>query len=82
MRTIRRDWFRFTLVISSILIGSAFPSATTRAGERRTLVRNVLIDGDTIAAVGRRLPQNGASVVDAAGKIVMPGFVDTHNHPS
>jgi len=41
---------------------------------------DVLIVGDTIAAVGRQLPKHGADVVDATGKIVMPGFVDTHNH--
>jgi 5-methylthioadenosine/S-adenosylhomocysteine deaminase len=42
---------------------------------------DVLIEGDTIAAVGKELPPQGADVVvDAASKIVMPGFVDTHNH--
>jgi 5-methylthioadenosine/S-adenosylhomocysteine deaminase len=41
---------------------------------------DVLIVGDTIAAVGKQLPSHDADVVDAAGKIVMPGFVDGHNH--
>src|SRR5262245_29469177 len=41
---------------------------------------DVLIAGDTIAAVGRQLPRHGADVVEAAGKIVMPGFVDAHSH--
>jgi 5-methylthioadenosine/S-adenosylhomocysteine deaminase len=103
MRATLRDCFRFTLVVSSVLTASALLSPTTRADERRTLIRNaaliltmdpsvgqgelgliadaaVLIEGDTIVAVGKQLPPHGASVVDAAGKIVMPGFVDTHNH--
>jgi 5-methylthioadenosine/S-adenosylhomocysteine deaminase len=41
---------------------------------------DVLIDNDRIAAVGHNLPAHGAQVVHAAGTIVMPGFVDTHNH--
>ncbi|GLY85633.1 amidohydrolase family protein [Actinoallomurus iriomotensis] len=41
---------------------------------------DVLIDGDTITAVGRGLEAPGARVVDAAGKIVIPGLVDAHRH--
>src|SRR3569833_1691826 len=41
---------------------------------------DVLIDGDTIKAVGRRLDAPGATVIDAAGKIVVPGLVDAHRH--
>jgi 5-methylthioadenosine/S-adenosylhomocysteine deaminase len=41
---------------------------------------DILLDGDIIAAVGNDLPGQGAQVVDATGKVVMPGFVDTHNH--
>jgi 5-methylthioadenosine/S-adenosylhomocysteine deaminase len=41
---------------------------------------DVLLVGDTIAAVGKSLGVANAHVVNAAGKIVMPGFVDTHNH--
>ncbi|GAB3869951.1 amidohydrolase family protein [Kibdelosporangium lantanae] len=41
---------------------------------------DVLVDGDHIAAVGPNLPAAGARVVDARGKIVMPGFVDLHTH--
>jgi cytosine/adenosine deaminase-related metal-dependent hydrolase len=40
---------------------------------------DVLIDGSKIAAVGPNL-QAAATVVDASGMIVMPGFVDTHRH--
>ncbi|GAA4493036.1 amidohydrolase family protein [Actinoallomurus oryzae] len=41
---------------------------------------DVLIDGDTIKAVGRGLEAPGARIVNAAGKIVVPGLVDAHRH--
>jgi 5-methylthioadenosine/S-adenosylhomocysteine deaminase len=42
---------------------------------------DVLIDGETIAAVGRGLSADpDANVIDARKRIVMPGFVDTHRH--
>src|SRR4029453_13907243 len=40
---------------------------------------DVLIEGDTIAQVAPRIDAD-AEVVDAAGKIVIPGFIDTHRH--
>lgn len=41
---------------------------------------DVGIKGDTIAAVGPHLDATGARVIDAAGLIVSPGFVDVHTH--
>ena len=41
---------------------------------------DILLDGDKIAEIGKNLQEKDALVVDAAGKIVMPGFVDVHNH--
>jgi cytosine/adenosine deaminase-related metal-dependent hydrolase len=41
---------------------------------------DVLVEDDTIAAVGRDLSADGARVLDAAGDIVIPGFIDTHRH--
>ncbi len=44
-------------------------------------VHDVLIDGDRIAAVGRDLPVDGASVIDIPeGLVVCPGFIDMHVH--
>jgi 5-methylthioadenosine/S-adenosylhomocysteine deaminase len=40
---------------------------------------DVLIDGDTIAAVAPQVDAD-AEVVDVSGDIVIPGFVDTHRH--
>jgi cytosine/adenosine deaminase-related metal-dependent hydrolase len=41
---------------------------------------DVLVEGKKIVAVGQNLQVGGAAVIDARGKIVMPGFVDTHHH--
>ena len=41
---------------------------------------DVLFAGDTIVAVGQGLAAPGATIVDATGAIVLPGFVDLHNH--
>ena len=41
---------------------------------------DVLIDGTTIEAVGPNLSADGAKVIDAAGDIVIPGFIDSHRH--
>ncbi|MCO6010455.1 amidohydrolase family protein [Actinoallomurus purpureus] len=41
---------------------------------------DLLIEGDTITAVGPGLSAADAVVVDATGTILTPGFVDTHRH--
>jgi 5-methylthioadenosine/S-adenosylhomocysteine deaminase len=42
---------------------------------------DVLIVGDQIAAVGVKLAApSGVKVIDGRGMVVMPGFVDTHDH--
>ena len=41
---------------------------------------DVGITGEHIAAVGDLSNVEAATVIDASGKIVAPGFVDTHNH--
>ena len=41
---------------------------------------DILIEGDRIAAVGPDLAAADALVIDAAGDIVIPGFVDSHRH--
>ncbi len=41
---------------------------------------DVLFAGDTIISVGKGLAAPGATAVDATGAIVLPGFVDLHNH--
>jgi len=41
---------------------------------------DVLVEGKLIKQVGPNLHTGGADEIDARGKIVMPGFVDTHHH--
>ncbi|MET9982493.1 amidohydrolase family protein [Streptomyces albidoflavus] len=41
---------------------------------------DLLVEGDTITAVGPGLEAGDAVVVDATGAVLSPGFVDTHRH--
>ena len=41
---------------------------------------DVLVDGKKILAVGPNLQAGGAAEINASGRIVMPGFIDTHHH--
>ena len=41
---------------------------------------DVLVEGEKIVAVGTDLSADGAEVVDASGRLVMPGFIDAHTH--
>lgn len=41
---------------------------------------DVLVANGTIAAIGTDLPAEGAEIIEARDRIVLPGFVDTHRH--
>src|SRR5881397_2062571 len=41
---------------------------------------DVLVQGKKILAVGPNLKVGAAGEIDARGRIVMPGFIDTHHH--
>ena len=43
-------------------------------------VADVLIEGETIAAVGTSLNGSADRLIDAAGKYVIPGAIDPHTH--
>lgn len=44
-------------------------------------VADILVEGETISAIGQNLPAPAdAEVIDAAGKYVFPGFIDSHTH--
>lgn len=43
-------------------------------------VGDVLFEGSKILEIGPSIDAGDAAVIDAAGMIVMPGFIDTHHH--
>ena len=52
-------------------------------GEHVKTLKNtdVLIAGDRIAKIGHDITlPTGGRLVDCSGKIISPGFVDTHHH--
>jgi 5-methylthioadenosine/S-adenosylhomocysteine deaminase len=61
-----------------IIRGGAVMSMDPKVGDFPKA--DVLIEGKKILAVGPNLHAGGASEIDARGRIVMPGFIDTHHH--
>lgn len=45
-----------------------------------TFEADILIEGERISAVAEKLEVAGAEVVDAAGKLILPGGIDPHTH--
>jgi len=43
-------------------------------------VLDLLVEGEKIIKLGKNIPEDGAEVIDATGKIVSPGLVDMHVH--
>ena len=41
---------------------------------------DLLIEGERIAALGPNLQAPGAEILDATGKLVLPGGIDPHTH--
>jgi 5-methylthioadenosine/S-adenosylhomocysteine deaminase len=41
---------------------------------------DVLIDGTTIAAIGKNVEAADAEIIDARAALVLPGLIDTHRH--
>ena len=41
---------------------------------------DIVIDGELISAVAPNLKASGAKEIDAAGSLIMPGFVNLHFH--
>ena len=57
-------------------------SATVLTQDERlgTVVGDVLVEDGKISAVGAGLEADGATELPAHGKVVLPGFIDTHRH--
>lgn len=45
-----------------------------------TFTADVLIEGEQISRIGMDLQSGSADVIDASGKLIMPGGVDPHTH--
>jgi len=61
-----------------LIKGGAVMSMDPKVGDFAT--GDVLVEGKKILAVGANLGGGDATVIDATGRIVMPGFIDTHHH--
>src|SRR5712672_245039 len=61
-----------------VIRGGSVMSMDPKVGD--FAVADVLVQGKTILSVGPNLAAGTAEVIDARGRIVMPGFIDTHHH--
>jgi 5-methylthioadenosine/S-adenosylhomocysteine deaminase len=61
-----------------IIRGGAVMSIDPQVGDFAQA--DLLVEGKTIVGVGPNIQAGGADVIDARGRIVMPGFIDTHHH--
>ena len=65
--------------MGTILIQNA--EIITMNEKREQLIGDVLIEGTKIIAIGEKLPcPTDAEIVDGTGKVVIPGFIQTHIH--
>jgi 5-methylthioadenosine/S-adenosylhomocysteine deaminase len=74
-----------TTALSPTMSTTLFTNCTLFPGPGSALIDNayLLVEGNAIAATGPMTAltgHEGASVIDAAGKLVMPGLINAHNH--
>ncbi len=46
----------------------------------QTFEADILIEGETISLIGKGLQYSSAEIIDASGKLIMPGGIDPHVH--
>ena len=66
--------------MSMILIKNAKAIVTCDEKDNVFYDSDMLIDGSKIAAIGKDIKAEDAEVIDASGKFVYPGLVNTHHH--
>lgn len=49
-------------------------------GDQGVTRADLLVDGETIAAIAPDLPRGGEHVVDVSGRYLLPGGIDVHTH--
>src|SRR5512140_729691 len=52
----------------------------TLVSPERSIPADILVEAEKIVQVGQNLPPGQAEVVDASGKLILPGGVDPHVH--
>lgn len=62
------------------LIRNARAIVTCDGQDRVLRDADISIEGQRISAIGQGLPADGAEIIDARGKFVYPGLVNTHHH--
>ena len=62
------------------LIRASTVIAHDGAGHRILRDGEVVFEGDTIVFVGRKFSGHADITIDATGRILAPGFIDTHSH--
>lgn len=65
---------------SKILIKNAKAIVTCDGEDRVYRNSDMLIDGPQIVAIGENLTAEDAEILDAKGKFVYPGLINTHHH--
>lgn len=61
---------------SQLIVGAQVADGSGAALRRA----DVRIDADRIVAVGKLTPAPGEEVIDGTGRVLAPGFIDTHSH--
>ena len=61
-----------------VIRGGAVMSMDSQVGDFAQA--DVLVEGNKILSVGPNIHAGTADEIDARGRIVMPGFIDTHHH--
>ena len=63
-----------------ILIKNAKAIVTCDAEDRVYRDCDMLIDGPAIVEIGKDLAAEDAEILDAKGKFIYPGMINTHHH--
>lgn len=61
-----------TLIVNARVVDGTGAPALANAAVR--------IQGERIVEVGQLTPRNGERTIDAGGRVLAPGFIDTHSH--